>query len=971
MYKCKLAVILLLVTAKIVFSSPQDIAGGTIEIKNDYYTFKFNCDKGLQLEEIYNKYTNDNNIKDDKNLYFGVIELDGEMFTLDAMNVDQVQKNHGEVIFCLSNPVVKCEVKVLYDETAESRWQLRIQNISGDKAVIKVSFPVISGLIMGDCLEDIEFYHGLNGGMFGKEPVFLRGSHGYSFPILDIYNKKSGGLYLISPDESQALKGYDVIKKESGKTPKLSDHCYWQVIRGENLFDFDQGCGMSVTQRQFELEDGSEYTTPQVILGVHPYRWEKAWESYRDWLKSVTPDRKPIKWFRRILFSKALHQGHYHSGNNYEFSKNINEFDGKYTMFNLNHWMDNRGDYNVREDWGGPKLFKRELNSVRKKGLHSALYLEAVCVGQEAKVAKEHALNWAVLKDGQKVKTEDVHEWNMCPGSRWTDYISETCSRLVQQTNCDAIYLDSMALRYNMCEDKAHNHPYKRGWHKNVEEVFENVSNHIDRVKQNTPVFAEFYSSGINARYISGSYSPVVTAAIGLTRQGFDFAKTGTNLYRFYFPQYKVIEIMPYDREGIGLSLFNGNAMHHYFITSHLWPLLTECARVWGQNVEAFTSDHPEALVDTGVDDLFMNKFPGENKTIYTLWNSGQADCPAAPILFPVKADHRYIDLFNHKKLKTEKNKLLVNAPVKEIAIFAEFPEILDINTESTGDITVNYNGMFTAPSLVIYAKTKNEKPTLLFEDNFTGKCDLEPDKWLVPNKDNARLSGNDTAIFQTTGNWTNPDNSQQWNYTKTHTVEISCRFMNQEIKTQPYLLIGNKTGSNPRLELYPNRSTPMIYYTDSSGQGGFLTDGIKPCLKGNFNDDFQKIKMVLNQNWRRVYINNEFYCEIPLAHANHPSEEWRLGLAGNKECGFEVDYVKIYEGNTSTCSSRWKKRTLEFPKKELAINSNDYQLRSGGRVIADSLAFNPEELFQSSEVTHLSIQLIDGETLIDEYVVK
>ena len=132
-------------------------------------------------------------------------------------------------------------------------------------------------------LQNTEFYHGLNGGMFGKEPVYLRGPHGYTFPILDIYDKRLGGLYLISQDTSHGLRGYDIIKKASGETPKVCDECYFGEAKANDLFEFDEGCGMAITYREVELGPGSEYVTPAVAVGVHPYRWERAWESYRAW----------------------------------------------------------------------------------------------------------------------------------------------------------------------------------------------------------------------------------------------------------------------------------------------------------------------------------------------------------------------------------------------------------------------------------------------------------------------------------------------------------------------------------------------------------------------------------------------------------------------------------------------------------------------------------------------------------------
>ena len=53
----------------------------------------------------------------------------------------------------------------------------------------------------------------------------------------------------------------------------------------------------------------------------------------------------------------------------------------------------------------------------------------------------------------------------MCPGSGWREYLAQTIARMIQQTDPDVIYMDGVGLSYDTCEDTAHDHPYKDGWH--------------------------------------------------------------------------------------------------------------------------------------------------------------------------------------------------------------------------------------------------------------------------------------------------------------------------------------------------------------------------------------------------------------------------------------------------------------------------------------------------------------------------
>ena len=126
----------------ISFSATQtEIQPGGVLIQNEYYKYKFDTHQGLKLQELFNHYTNDNNIKDPSNLYLGVITLNNERITLDAMNVADVSKtSDGLLTFQLEHPSVQCRLCISYNDAPETLWQLTVKNISGTDAKMKVVF---------------------------------------------------------------------------------------------------------------------------------------------------------------------------------------------------------------------------------------------------------------------------------------------------------------------------------------------------------------------------------------------------------------------------------------------------------------------------------------------------------------------------------------------------------------------------------------------------------------------------------------------------------------------------------------------------------------------------------------------------------------------------------------------------------------------------------------------------------------
>ena len=376
-----------------------------VKFGNRSYEYVFETSHGLYLADVYNRITGDHVARRVTNPQIAAIEYNDKFFSLDMLTVNEVTRGKDGIEFVLSNEFVECRMKITKDKSAESLWQLSVKNLATQPAVIKVTFPLFAGLVAGGDAKNTVFFHGLNGGTFARSPVYVRGLSGYSFPLLDVYNKDAGGLYMIVRDTTQILKGFDAIKVENGAAPPVIDNnrVTWEVpeVRPNGIFTFKDGCGMAVTFRQAELAAGQTYVTPEVAVGTHIGRWEKAWESYASWLNSVATMRPLPDWFRQILFSKPLFEDQFRPADQYVFDRYIRPFDGKYSMFVMGHWTDTRGDYNVRPKWGGPEPFRQALADLRKHGIHSTLYLEAVNVGPDAKIAQEHWADWTVIMNGK------------------------------------------------------------------------------------------------------------------------------------------------------------------------------------------------------------------------------------------------------------------------------------------------------------------------------------------------------------------------------------------------------------------------------------------------------------------------------------------------------------------------------------------------------------------------------------------
>jgi hypothetical protein len=308
--------------------------------------------------------------------------------------------------------------------------------------------------------------------------------------------------------------------------------------------------------------------------------------------------------------------------------------------------------------------------------------MEALSVEMESSsVGRSCGPMWAVLKDGKRHRSDPpLKEWAFCPGALgWQRHLAREITKVLNETGVEAIYLDSVALNYWLCEDTNHNHPYRRGYHPNVIELLKKVDEAVEKVAPDTVVYLEFWNSDVATQYMSGCFSPVVWAAMNYEAQGKMVEVTGTNLFRFYFPDFKIIELNV-DKTGIELAFFNGNAIHGTFEHPEHIAAIKSLRPIWKEYIDCFTSDDVQALIETGVEDVYMNRFSASGKNVYTVWNASKEESKQAVLPVVVPKGWRAIDLLHDKGKELEaqgvpgKTTVTIDVPAHSLSVFVVKP---------------------------------------------------------------------------------------------------------------------------------------------------------------------------------------------------------------------------------------------------------------------------------------------------------
>ncbi len=647
-------------------------------LENEHFRLRFTTGEGLRLVEFINKAIGDDALKGGANARLFVVTIDGKQydagdFAGKTERLDNAPNGRWTWRGQCAEAGLAASISINYDRTGESVWKLTLTNTGAKTSAAKVAFPVLDGMTVGPTPDTNRYFHGLNGGFMGDMPIqSFKAMYGYSLPVIDIYDEKAGGgIYLRIIDTSNCQKVLDVAKRLPGSSVRYDDvsgypQGYADVLISDRL-------GMAVHYLQRELQPGTSFIPAAAVVAVHEGDWRPCIDAYQAWVKTwYRPRARRPRWFRETFVHKALHVQHIHPGDTYILLDNVQPKDA---MFNLNHWMVSRGDYDVRPDWGGAAALREQLSLLRKKGVRSTLYLEALCVARDSSVGKAHGERWAVLQNGERVTSEPTVEWNFCPAvAEWRKYLAGHCAKLLKETGCDGLYLDSVGLRYQLCEDTAHGHVFGAGWLPSVQRLLQTVRTEMDKVNPEAVLYLEYLSSDVNTQYLDGSFSPCITAALGLRERGLNFQPTGTNLFRFYFPEFKFIEIMPESKEGIGLAFYNGNGIHGWHTNPDLRPYIENLAGIFEEYSDCFTSHNPVAYLQTLKAGVYANAFPGRGRTIYTLYNSN--DVAVDGEVLPVESGDslNYEELIESRELKVARK-----AGKVTIAISMEPREVLCI----------------------------------------------------------------------------------------------------------------------------------------------------------------------------------------------------------------------------------------------------------------------------------------------------
>jgi len=626
--------------------------------------------------------------------------------------------------------------------SGDLRLWLRVRNNGRESRRLQAVFPIVGRVRTDGDRRGLRYFYPWRSGIVGEVDAYLMNEYGNLawMQVMCAFDPASGAAFSLYPrDSTGAVKGL-ILKKQSPEPGPVVRHC--EVILQEEVppaepLDFDQGLGMACYALPRMVAPGGELELPEASLSVYDGDWKPALRDYARWLHTWYRHVATPAWFRDCYGYVPSHPPSYYSDerNKYVCAGNLR---GNEHIFQWAYWDDyshnpaapacyldprvyRPGDFEVNRQRGGLPTFCEEIRRVREKGSRLTVYLDHRFCWSGTKTYDAHAKDWtAHYRPGVPGAYRTPDEACMCflEPDAWADHVAAASGRLVRDAGLDGIYLDELNIAFP-CYNPAHRHYRDGAWPVSAPLLARHVTAARDAMRRENPeaiLMTEHAGSDYMSQFVDGSWVQTYY------REGFPFAEKyfdaeSLHSFRFVCPEFKLAE-WGANNDGSRRCLFNGIGFigHDYGGAADVLQTLRE-------NGDAFATLQPEPHVTTLFTGLLANRFPGDGKLVYTLYNKSGAPVTGEAIEVEALSGWHWVECQSDVEAAARpagegRQRLSLNMAAGSVACASRLQRLLAVQKTAAGAVAVTVSRQAPASRLVAYL----DKDTGLTADG----CEVE-----------------------------------------------------------------------------------------------------------------------------------------------------------------------------------------------------------------------------------------------------
>ena len=650
------------------------INGNILTIQNDALLMKIDISSGMKLVEMKNEFVKKFTVKENAMLRLRTDDDYDDRFEIVSANATS---DGAEILFKTGELYIT--VRANLGDDNDVKWQLSAKNKGTESVKYGIVFPRVSEINHFDS-DDNWYFIPKYQNILSNETVFIYEESSPNFPMqfMDVFSpKEQGGLSLTTQERDVITRKYGFEKNSRGM---------------EFYVEYPEMYG--------EIKPGEEFIGSPTVLTAHEGDWKKSFEIYKKWLDSwYEPYNCQDKdWYRRCfwLFTEycdfIVEDKPIHKLPLWKVSEETGELNFEEVLeeekrvagcspdiFHLwaswTYEIVNGRRYNAWGNWGkedydvygGQEKFKNALHKLQdEKGVNVSLYFHPTLLSEKYEHLRGYLKDHKAINDiGDTIKC-GPYAYRMCHASEdWRKYAISVYPRVYKELGIPLMYIDEFSLR---CENRcyADNHG-----HSIPSNLLKTDYDFITELKKEMPpevvLYGEYAAVDIYAKNIDCNISYYLTDNVidmiefsWKSDDGDDrLSRIYPNMYKFAFP--KIVQLaLPSGMRHLSwhpqkFIFFNGDAVY-----DSMW----DCEESVGQDfniksfkikkkyADCFASDNPEGFVETLSPAICANCFPGDGRTVYTIYNRAYSTYRGEILKVKHIEGATYYDVWNNKSLE-------------------------------------------------------------------------------------------------------------------------------------------------------------------------------------------------------------------------------------------------------------------------------------------------------------------------------
>ena len=571
---------------------------------------------------------------------------------------------------------IELSLKLSSGKTGDIIWNGSVKNLGTKNINIIAAIGNIKNFQLGNVDDDYVFFPRFRAEVSNKNASY-RSAYGMEFMhmFFDFFNSKiKKGMTVICDNRNSAKNEYRAAKTNDGMS------------------------GFVNLQQPFcDLKPKQIRNLSPIIWQVHNGDWHSAMAIYKKFLNNFY---KPFKAQNKDFFLNNFDDTCYHTGDlcrrwwqmpplmSKDKSKHyINEyldfdlklkadekpgfahlwwhFDEKEDRMKYGHWSSD-AFYNMT---GGLKNFRELIRCFQQdKGIPVSLYTLSDRFTNKDVPAFLRNKDRALMHPNGSFMANDIETYTCFEDNVWVDWVVKDLTKLMKDTGASVIYSDVVcSFNGTRCYNPAHGHAIPSN---SVKGDINFLSKLRKSLPDNKAIWTEYglpdsasmYADGYISYYfmeLNEYFGPALDRSDMKNFTEFDAPFTAS---RYLLPHYKVhcaaVGIEAGNKPSqVKYSFFNGDVlgMFTWFLfESNSREHLNRANKIKKAYKDCFLTKTPEVRVQTLINNVYSNKFPGKNRTVWTFYNAAPVSREGKMIAIPHKPGAVYRDIWNNKILTPE-----------------------------------------------------------------------------------------------------------------------------------------------------------------------------------------------------------------------------------------------------------------------------------------------------------------------------